>query len=163
MYCSTCGSPVTTGLSFCNRCGASLGKDKADETSSSPANGLIAALLFVTLFGLGIMFAGAIALKQGGGLPNEVVGMFMFFSFVLIGTVDIFVLRQLSKLMSHGTRRTQVEAPPLFQPASGVSTNELRGVPPRTLPDPLPMPSVTEHTTRTLQQVPREGRGQNQF
>ena len=145
MYCSACASPITAGLKFCNRCGANLNKDQ-EVTGSGLAGGLITGVVLVALFGLGIMFAGAIALKQGGGLDNDIVGFFMFFCFVIIGTTEVFLLRQLSRLLAGRQSERGENAAPLFQPAQSAPVRELHPV--RDTAEPLP--SVTEHTTRTL-------------
>jgi len=154
MYCSACGSPVTPGLKFCNRCGTSLGKNLDEKKEGRVAVGLIWAVVMVALFGLGVMFSGAIALRNGGGLTEGTVSLFMLFSFAIVGTVEVFLLRQLSRVIGSGGKVQHLDPPePLFQPSSG-SPNELRGAPPRTLLEPVP--SVTENTTRTLQQSLRE-------
>lgn len=146
MYCSACASPVTAGLKFCNRCGANLNKDQ-EATGSSLAGGLITAVVMVALFGLGIMFAGSIALKKGGDMNNDIVGLFMFFSFLIIGTTEVFLLRQLSRLQGTNNQTQRVEnSPPLFQPAQSAPMRELHAV--REMPEPVS--SVTENTTRTL-------------
>lgn len=153
MYCSACGTPVTSGLSFCNRCGTSL-KEKHEGKASGIAGGLITAVVLVAIFGLGIMFGGAIALKKGGDLNMDIVGLFMLFTFLIVGTVEVFLLRQLSRLLGDAGRPHRVApAPPLFQPSS-VPANEVRAAPLRALPEPIP--SVTENTTRTLANSFRE-------
>jgi hypothetical protein len=93
------------------------------------------------------MFGGAVALKQGADLNNDVVGLFMFFTFVIIGIIEVFLLRQLGRILS-GEQRTQHKeaGPPLFQPAT-VPARELNAV--RETAEPLG--SVTENTTRTLE------------
>lgn len=155
MYCSACGTPITAGLSFCNRCGASLGKDRNETSSTSALNSIITAVVLVAILGLGIMFGGAIALKKGGDLNMDVVGMFMFLTFLIISTVEIFLLRQLSRLLGASSRKENVnQPPPLFQPAR--ATDELRGALLRTLPEPIA--SVTENTTRTLEHSLRDAR-----
>lgn len=149
MYCSACGSPITTGLKFCNRCGASLNKDPESTKGSGIAGGLITAVVLVSLLGLGVMFGGAIALKNGAGVNNDVVGLFMFFSLLIIGTAELFLLRQLSRVIGAPHQNRFVEnAPPLFQPAPSPA-RELHAV--RTMVDSVP--SVTEGTTRTLEHV----------
>lgn len=156
MYCAACGTPVTPGLKFCNRCGASIGNDRGEKPEPSVAGGLITAVVMVALFGLGIMFGGAIALKQGGGLGSDVAGLFMFFTLLVIGTVEIFLLRQLSRVLGASGKNQRFEQPPpLFQPASA-SPNEFRAAPLRSLPEPIP--SVTENTTRTLEHSTTEYR-----
>ena len=154
MYCSACGGPVTPGLKFCNRCGASLNKEPDEKKESGVAGGLITAVVFVALGGLGIMFGGAIALRNGGGLNENVVALFMLLNFAIVGTVEVFLLRQLSRLLESRGKLQQSDQPqPLFQPSS-VSPHELRQAPLRTFPEAVP--SVTEHTTRTLQQSAKE-------
>jgi predicted nucleic acid-binding Zn ribbon protein len=158
MYCSICGAQVTPGLSYCNRCGASLGKERSDAPSTGIITSMITAIVLVAILGLGIMFGGAIALRKGGDLNMDVVAFFMFLTFITIGAVEIFLLRQLSRLLgTTGSRKQNVNQPqPLFQPAMSRSTDEMRGAPLRTLPEPIP--SVTENTTRTLEHSAREAR-----
>lgn len=153
MYCSACASPVTAGLKFCNRCGANLSKEQEVTKGTSIANGLITAVVLLAILGLGIMFGGAIALKQGAGLPNDVVGMFMLFTFLLVGIAEVVLLRQLSHVLGAPVRNQPVEnAPPLFQPAQSVPVRELRAL--SDLPERIP--SVTEGTTRTLEHSLRD-------
>ena len=47
MYRSACGSPITPGLSFCNRCGMSLKERSAELKSSVPVVALILAMVLV--------------------------------------------------------------------------------------------------------------------
>jgi predicted nucleic acid-binding Zn ribbon protein len=151
MYCSACGGPVTPGLKFCNRCGTSLIKEPVERKESGVAMGLITAVVLIALGGLGIMFGGAIALKNGGGLTEGAVALFMFLTFAIVGSVEVFLLRQLSRLLESHGRVQQIDQPqPLFQPSS-LSPHELRRA---TFPEAVP--SVTENTTRTLQQSAKE-------
>jgi hypothetical protein len=147
MYCSSCASPVTAELKFCNRCGANLRSDHAAAPNTSVAHALTTAVVLVAILGLGAMFGGAVALKQGADLNNDVVGLFMFFTFVIIGIIEIFLLRQLARTLGgdHRTQRSE-PVPPLFQPAS-MPARELNAV--RDTAEPLG--SVTENTTRTLE------------
>ena|ERR1700730_1736643 len=155
MYCSACASPVTAGLKFCNRCGANLKKDE-EATGGSLGGGLVTAVVFVALFGLGIMFGGAIALKNGGGFDRDMIAIFMTFCFLIIGAAEIFLLRQLSRVLGAPSQNQSLEnAPPLFQPAQSAPPRELHAV--RDTAEPIP--SVTENTTRTLEHSLREIRG----
>jgi hypothetical protein len=141
---------VTPGLKFCNRCGASLGKEPDEKAESGIAPYLISAVVVVALGGLGIMFGGAIALKNGGGLTEGAVALFMLLTFAIVGTLEVFLLRQLSRLLESGGKARHIDQPqPLFQPSS-VTPHELRPAPVRTFPEAVS--SITEHTTRTLQQ-----------
>jgi predicted nucleic acid-binding Zn ribbon protein len=155
MYCAACGGPVAPGLKFCNRCGSSLGKERDESSHAGIITALITGIVIVGMGGLGIMLAGALNLKTNGQLGNDAVAIFMFLTFLIVITVELFMLRQLSRVLGESSRRNErVDQPqPLFQPATA-SPNELRAAPLRTLPEPIP--SVTENTTRTLEHSLRE-------
>ena len=148
MYCSTCATPLAPGLSYCNRCGASL-KERED-----PKDGAVAAYLttitMVGLGGLGLMLGGAIALKNGAQFQEEMIGVFMLMTFLIISIVELFLCRQLSRVIKAQTSAVQ---PPemtmeLRGPTDMRGPAELRAPQPRGLSDSVP--SVTENTTRTL-------------
>lgn len=151
MYCSNCGTPVASELSFCNRCGTVLNKDRTGTRESGAVGALITAVVLVAIFGLGIMCGGSIALKKGGEFSADLVGLFMIFSFTLVGFVEVFLVRQLSRVLASGNKQELASQPPqpLFQPAV-VPASEVRAAHLRTLPEPIS--SVTENTTRTLEQ-----------
>ena len=143
MYCAACGTPLAPGLSYCNRCGTSL-KERGSETKPAPVGAYLAAITIIGIVGLSLMLGGAIALKIGGDFHEELIGIFMFMTFVIVGVVEFSLLRQLSRLNRAAEKKET--APPLLQ--AGMS-NEIRGQQPRALGEPVP--SVTENTTRTLQ------------
>ena len=150
MYCSNCGTPVASELSFCNRCGTVLNKDRTGIRESGLAGSLITGVVLVAILGLGIMCGGAIALKKGGEFSGDLVALFMIFSFALVGFVELFLVRQLSRVLASGNKQELMGQPkPLFQPAV-VPASEVRAAHMRTLSEPIP--SVTENTTRTLEQ-----------
>jgi len=132
-----------------------LGREREESSHAGITTALITGIVVVGLGGLGIMLAGALNLKTSGQLGNDAVGLFMFLTFFIVITVEIFLLRQLSRVLGESSRKHQrVDQPqPLFQPATA-SPNELRAAPVRTLPEPIP--SVTENTTRTLEHSLRE-------
>ncbi|MDQ2977559.1 MAG: hypothetical protein M3R69_19380 [Acidobacteriota bacterium] len=148
MYCSTCAAPLAPGLSYCNRCGASLKEPTASRTASNTVSitAFLIAIALIGLAGLGIVLGGALALTQDAHLGEPIVGFFMLFSFLIVAITEIMLGRQLSRLISTNERKA-IAAPP--QP---VMQGELRPaqpqLQPRTLADPVP--SVTENTTRTL-------------
>jgi hypothetical protein len=151
MFCSSCGTTITPGLSFCNRCGASL---KDEPTGSTVRTGaIIAFLLAITgigIGGLGIMLGGAVTLKRDAVLGEDVVGMFMFFTFFILALIEFFLVRQLSKLIGG----TETKTKRVSQPQAAATPNELPPVQARGLPEA--MPSVTENTTRTLEYLRKE-------
>ena len=146
MFCSTCGTTITPGLSFCNRCGASL-KERTERTTKTGAiTAFLVAITLIATFGLGIMLGGALTLKRDAALGEDVVGMFMFFTFFIVCMIEFFLVRQLSKLT--GSKEPQHAS----LPSPATMPNELRtaqAAQARGLPEA--MPSVTENTTRTLE------------
>jgi hypothetical protein len=145
MYCQHCTAPITPGLSFCNRCGANL-KDRPEPSNTGAIGALLTAVTLIGLAGLGVMLGGALVLRRGALLSQELIGVFMLFTFLLTGLVEVMLIRNLSKLISHPERKeffTPAQPPPL----------ELRPPAASTFGEPV---SVTENTTRTLGYVRRE-------
>ena len=144
MYCSTCATPLTPGLSYCNRCGASL---KERETSTrSPVYAFLIAITLIAIAGLGLMLGGAMALKKEAQFDEETIGFYMFMVFLIVALVEIFLLRQLSRVT--GSAEKHSPAPPLSVPPDFRATPAPRELPARPLSDQVS--SVTENTTRTL-------------
>jgi predicted nucleic acid-binding Zn ribbon protein len=144
MYCSACGSPITPGLSFCNRCGMSLKERSADSRSSLPVVALVLAMVLVAVSAMGLLLGGPIALKREGQFGEELVVLFMFLTFLITSFTEIFLYRQLSRLTAQPKSSI---APPVSLPAA--PPVEYYAPQPRSLAEPLP--SVTENTTRTLE------------
>lgn len=142
MYCSNCGTPVTSGLSFCNRCGTGL-RERAESRNTGAITAFLTAITLLGISGLGIMLGGSVVLRKEAGLPVELVGFFMLFTFLIIALTEFMLVRNLSKLL--GSSETKQYLPTMQQPPL-----ELR--PP--LADPLG--SVTDNTTRTLEYARRE-------
>ncbi len=141
MYCSACGTPLAPGLSYCNRCGMSL----KERTQSKPdsISAYLTAITIVGVAGLGLMLGGAIALRNGAQFHEDIVGFFMLMTFTIVGIVEIFLCRQLSRL-TRNSEKGQIAAP-----QAAAMPAEFRAPQPHTLPEPIP--SVTENTTRTLE------------
>jgi hypothetical protein len=140
MYCSACGTQVAPGISYCNRCGQSL--KERDEPKPTAVNAFLTAITLIGVIGLGIMLGGALTLRREANLGEDIVGIFMMFTFFVVVLTEILLVRQLSKLTSGGAKR-QTSLPPQGMP------NEFPATQPRTLAEPAP--SVTENTTRTLE------------
>lgn len=146
MYCVNCGNPLSPGLSYCSRCGTEL-KGRS-EVRNTPA--LIALLIAITILGiggLGVLFGGAVVMKKEAGLSNEVIGFFMFFTFIILGVSEVVLLKNLSRVL--GTKETRTHHLPHHK-------QPLELQPPAATTFGQPIGSVTENTTRTLQYSERE-------
>jgi len=146
MYCSHCGTPVTPGLSFCNRCGGGL-KEPAQPKNTVAITALLTAITLLGISGLGIMLGGALVLRKEAGLGAEVIGVFMLFTFLIVLVTEFMLVRNVSRLTGSSERQptvTPVQQPPLeLRPPTASSLGE-------------PISSVTDNTTRTLEYARRE-------
>ena len=143
MYCAHCGTPLTQGLSYCNRCGANL--KEQTEVSTGAISAFLTAITLIGITGLGIMFGGALVLRRGANLSQEMIGFFMLFTFMIVGMTEIMLVRNLSKLMSANEKekKNYFPAPQDLRLTQGMPLGE-------------PVSSVTENTTRTLEYIRRE-------
>jgi len=152
MFCPSCGTE-STGLNYCNRCGANLGPPSTQAeivqvNLTRPVLIIGAVLTFLTLGGFGLLVGGARALASVVHGNDPLMAMILF-GMIIILTVDIFLVRQLSKLInaalrSEASKTSRQIAPPangpqLIRPASAQF---------------FPASSVTENTTRFLQESP---------
>lgn len=144
MYCANCGMQLAPGLSYCNRCGFNL-KERHAAPQMVPITAFLTAITVLGIGGLGIMLGGAIALREAG-LTQDLIGIFMLFTFLLTSTSEFMLIRNLSKLIA------PKESKPRSMPAP--VHHDLRLPQASTLGEPVP--SVTENTTRTLEYARRE-------
>ena len=146
MYCANCGTPRTQGLSYCNRCGADL-RERVESSNNKAIAAFLSAITLIGVAGLGIMLAGALMLRKGANLSQEMIGFFMLFTFLIVSITEIMLVRNLSKLTGSTERTNYFPAPPPVQ-------QDLRL--PQGTPLGEPVGSVTENTTRTLEYARRE-------
>ena len=146
MYCASCGTPLTQGLSYCNRCGTSLRERSGTNTGAIGA--FLTAITVIGVGGLALMFAGALVLRRGGNLSQGLIGFFMLFSFLIVGMIEVMLVRNLSKLMGEKEEKKN------YFPAPQTTSNDLRL--PQGTPFGEPVSSVTENTTRTLEYLRRD-------
>jgi len=143
MYCANCGTPLTQGLSYCNRCGVNL--RERTETKTAAIGAFLTAITLLGVIGLGIMLGGALVLRKEAGLSQELIGFFMLFTFLIVSLTEFMLVRNLSKL-------TGSTGSPKYLPQP--IPHDLRL--PQATPLGEPVPSVTENTTRTLEYARRE-------
>jgi hypothetical protein len=153
MYCERCGKNVDNSLNFCNGCGAQLRKEKDEEKSIF--SGLLSALIAIAVVGFGVL-VGFTAILLDKIEKTEAIFAFVLAYLATLFAVLFMIGRQLAKVID---RKIGSEPPAKSQ----------------ILPDPQPLvqlppkstnpleefnrpASVTEHTTRTLDEVPIERR-----
>lgn len=146
MYCANCGTPLTQGLSYCNRCGTSLRERSGTNTGAISA--FLTAITLIGVGGLGLMFAGALVLRRGANLSQELIGFFMLFAFLIVSMIELMLVRNLSRLMGAKEEKKN------YFPAPQTITNDLRL--PQATPFGEPVSSITENTTRTLEYMRRD-------
>ena len=146
MFCANCGTPRTQELSYCNRCGADL-RERREPDNTAAIRAVLTAITTLGLVGLAIMLMGAVVLRKKANLDQELIGVFMMFTFLIVSFTEFMLVRNLSKLTSWQESKK-------YLPPPQTPTNELRLPAASTLGEPLP--SVTENTTRTLDYARRE-------
>ena|SRR5437868_4023704 len=155
MFCSSCGTE-STGLNYCNRCGANLAVpiapvELAPISLTKPILIFGLVILFLTLGGFAGIISGTIDMVRNGA--GGVSPAIPIFGMPTLLTIDILLIRQLSKLISAALspERRQIPGPqPQFYPDPRLarpSTARLE-----------PTPSVTENTTRFFDPVYRDPR-----
>jgi Na+-transporting methylmalonyl-CoA/oxaloacetate decarboxylase gamma subunit len=167
MYCQACAAEIQPGLNYCNRCGAVVNASLTTRPETtialvdlkSPVRTLGAAVTLTTLIGITIIFI-ALDGMSGRALPPELLGMMGAAGFFLILVIDVMLIRILSRLVQLPV------APALQTQLKRPETRELHTPPaqtymPASATDPLPVASVTDHTTRTFHPVYKEPRAKS--
>src|SRR5678815_234874 len=139
MYCANCGTPRTQGLSYCNRCGTDL-RERVESTNTKAIAAFLTAITVLGVSGLVVMLAGALMLRKEANLSQELIGVFMLFTFLIVSIAEVMLFRSLSKLSGSTERKKSFPAPSPTQ-------HNLRL--PQGTPLGEPVGSVTDNTTRT--------------
>ena len=148
MYCSTCGVAVAQGLSYCNYCGAKLSGAKGDNGLESPEvrpELLVSAMAGVFILGLALITVLMGVMKSVLDLPVERILAFTLVPFLIMLALEGVFLRLLFR------RKRGAEKAGHTVRLKGQATKELDAAQARVLPEPVP--SVTEHTTRTFEPI----------
>ena len=154
MHCSSCGAAVNKNLSFCNRCGAKAGGGGLSEASF---NTLVGSIVGLAIAGLGVIIGLMSVMKEVLNLSNEIIVPFIIAAFAFIAAGEaVFIWL----LLSHSRRSKMPQINSQIDPQ--FDTNRLNQVEIKGLDAAKsePIPSVTEHTTRTLEPVLRESKKQ---
>lgn len=155
MFCPSCGTEYTIELNYCKRCGANLSSalttqpETASVNLTKPTLVIGATLAVFNLGGFVALMAGVVGLASVVHGDDPLIAL-IFFGMIIMLTVDIFLVRQLSKLISallksdspkniKNIRKTAAPLPVVTQ------------LPPLSSAQPSPAPSVTENTTRLFE------------
>ncbi|HEY0376336.1 MAG TPA: zinc ribbon domain-containing protein [Pyrinomonadaceae bacterium] len=161
MYCASCGAEVSEGMSYCNRCGAKL-KPVSEEVavvspsqpparvSAGAAWAMAAAVALITIVGFGIAFSLVMVFVERGLSLDEGRLAVVIMTLVSVLLIDWLLLRQFTRLTS-GKAQAADDAP-----AKPEKRKLSEKAPPQLAAPREPVPSVTEHTTRTFDTVYRE-------
>jgi hypothetical protein len=151
MYCPACGVSVAQGLSYCNYCGAKLNGIKGDsliKSSEVKPELLVYAMVMVFVFGLAAITVLMGVMKAVLDLNVGQILAFTLLSFLIMLALEGVFMRLLLR------RKRGPAAAGDTVLLQGQATRELDAAQARGLPEPVP--SVTEHTTRTLEPVYNE-------
>ena len=147
MQCSSCGSAVTPGSVYCNRCGASLAARawREPEVPKVPMESFIWAIVGLTISGLGAIIGLMAVMKAVLNLDTILIVAFSVLSFLIViaaeGMLVGLALRSLRDA-KEAADRIRLRERDAIEPAV---------TQPRALPEPAS--SITEHTTRTFDPV----------
>ncbi len=150
MYCSSCGVAIAQGLSYCNYCGAKLNGVKADsliKTTEVKPESLVFGMVAVLVFGFVAITFLMMAMKMVGLNVGQIFA-FTILSFLIMLLVEGVFIWQLLR------RKRSAEETGDTALSKAQVTKELNAAQARALREA--MPSVTEHTTRTLEPVYNE-------
>jgi hypothetical protein len=154
MYCSFCGSALAQDLSYCNHCGARLTGPQTDG-EQKPAelfpDSLVWAIVSVFVVGLGGTIGLMAVMKDARTFdPGQIIGL-SFLSFVAMLAVEAVLIYVLLSRRSGGKEVSEKSK------LKATTVTDLGVASERALPEPLP--SVTDHTTRTLEPAYRDRKG----
>jgi hypothetical protein len=164
MYCQTCAAEIQPGLNYCNRCGA-----LANNSMSAPKEVLVPIDLagpvrwvsitvgLSFLVGLAIIFIALTGLASWGFNRDGVMAI-GFFGLMTLCCVELSLIRLLSRLLGVAKERGTLSS--VWHKSKELKTPQAQQqyIPPAARAYTDPLPSVTEHTTRTFAAAYREPR-----
>ena len=149
MYCSNCGKPVNEKLKYCNGCGERLAKEEdKHDTSGKMLDKVLTALFLVVMFGLGILIP-LVAVLLNFNVGPDVVTLIAVVYLAAVFGICFSLVRQVPKLIDAKLKGFSSNTPDFvpphqLNPRTTAQLEESR----------QPPASVTDHTTRTLEEVP---------
>ncbi len=153
MYCHACGSALSRQTKYCPRCGAKLDREEtaATKTDAERFDEYSEGLFWITIFGLGFIFGGAIVLKifefsRGVIIAYLVLSSAAFLINFGLNLREALRLSRSLKKAESDTLTAQHDTNKIL-PAGGAMPSEL---------PQSSATSVTEDTTRSFDPIPRE-------
>lgn len=147
MFCPSCGVVLAQQMKYCNRCGSHViaGDTEVIQIVEKRMDSEMEGLFWITVFSLGFMLGGMIVLNKLHVREALIVAYLIFcaIGFLSYFSLGVWQIRRMSRMKEGESGNT---LPPS-------NTNELPQLEAR--PSLEPVTSVTEHTTRTLEPVPR--------
>ena len=144
MYCQTCGSGIAHQTNYCNRCGTQLVVASDKNVYKTPAekrlDEYLEGVFWISVFGLAIIIGGSVLLKKVQFSDWIIILYAVLSSVVFLINFGIGLFGALSLMRSSKDGKLTI------QPGR-VETREL---PPQRV-EPIPVPSVTENTTRSFE------------
>jgi hypothetical protein len=155
MYCPSCGTEYTIELKYCNRCGANLSGVLEAQPQMAPVSTVKPALVIgtvmtiLTVLGFGLLMTGAVELSHNARIDPDSVTAIVIVGMLTILTMDIFLVRLLSKIITASLSSNAQVRPKRSKVLANPSMVPL----PQQFPQPATsrlqaVPSVTEGTTR---------------
>ena len=150
MYCPSCGIASTSGLSYCKKCGANLSISK-DHGASKPPEALVNSLMdstfWVTVFGLGVIVGGVVAMKALELREVFIIAYMILSTVAFLGIYGMHVW-QFVRLTS-GSRKSNAAIEVKESDTKQIDLAQVRAL-------SEPMQSVTDHTTRAFERLYNE-------
>ncbi len=141
MFCPTCGNALSQQLKYCNRCGANLATTDAVRAVEKRLDEYLDGLFWITVLGLAFIIGGMLLLKKFQFSETLIVAYMVLSGAAFLVNFAIN-LREVQRIKRSKEGPVEIE---------GRTTSELN-LPP--VHDSLSaLPSVTENTTRSLQEI----------
>lgn len=144
MYCSGCGTEIQAGLNYCSRCGRRIAETQKPFVSAR-TNPLVVAGQTAGVGFIAFIFVMLVLVRYG--VPgNNIIPIAFFYFAALFGLCAMF--------LKYGS--AQRGARDVENAAESAERAYLRPVTTAQLEEPreFPAASVTDHTTRTLEEAP---------
>ncbi len=153
MICPSCGNALVQQLKYCNRCGTqlSLSRDTWDaeviKVFEKRMDSEMEGLFWITVFGVALILGGMVLLTK------VQLSQWLIIAYLVLSSVGFITYFGLGLWQVRRLARSMSDAKELPQPQP-VETKELTPAEDRTAFQNVP--SIVEHTTRSLQPAPKE-------